>query len=72
MNVLIISGSRNPNGQTAKAIDAFRRGVKSAGGDYEHVFLPTLKIERCRQCNDDGWGLCRDAGKIVAAVKRII
>jgi multimeric flavodoxin WrbA len=29
------------------------------------VFLPTLKIERCRQCDDNGWGLCRKEGRCV-------
>ena len=31
----------------------------------ERVFLPQLKLERCRQCQDDGWGLCRQEGRCV-------
>lgn len=59
MRILIVSGSRNPKGQTARAAAALRDGCESARGDTETVFLPTLRIERCRQCEDDGWGLCR-------------
>ena len=31
----------------------------------ESIFLPKFTIERCRQCGDDGWGLCRDEGRCV-------
>jgi len=65
MTVLMISGSRNPNGQTARAADAILAGAEKGGAAVEHVFLPTLKIERCRQCDDDGWGLCRREGRCV-------
>ncbi|MCE5197973.1 MAG: flavodoxin family protein [Armatimonadota bacterium] len=62
MKVLLISGSRNPSGQTAMAGDAFLRGVAAAGGDVEQVFLPTLNMERCQQCQDNGWGTCISDG----------
>ena len=65
MNVLVISGSRNPEGQTARAAKALLAGVESAGGKSEIVFLPTLSIECCRQCEDNGWGLCRSEGHCV-------
>lgn len=65
MNVLMISGSRNPQGQTARAADAVSTGVTEAGGSVDPVYLPVLKIERCRQCRDNGWGLCRDEGACV-------
>lgn len=65
MNVLIISGSRNPEGQTAQACHAFLDGVKSANGLGELVFLPQMKIERCRQCDERGWGTCRSEGQCV-------
>jgi multimeric flavodoxin WrbA len=29
------------------------------------VFLPELEIESCRQCNPDGWGVCRPEGYCV-------
>ena len=65
MNVLMISGSRNPSGQTACAADAFLAGAAGAGATSERVFLPELKIERCRQCDINGWGLCRAEGRCV-------
>lgn len=65
MKVLIVLGSRNPNGQTARAADAFLQGVTSEGSQGEQVFLPQMKIERCRQCEDNGWGICRTEGRCV-------
>lgn len=65
MNILMISGSRNPKGQTAKAANAMIEGIINAGGTAIRIFLPTLRIERCRQCDDDGWGLCRREGRCI-------
>lgn len=31
----------------------------------ERLFLPELELERCRQCEDSGWGICRTEGKCV-------
>lgn len=63
MTIIMISGSRNPEGQTARAANAILAGVAKTGCDVERVFLPVLNnIERCRQCNDNGWGLCRQEG----------
>jgi len=67
MNVVLVCGSRNPSGQTARAADAVLAGVAKAGGTSERVFLPALKIERCRQCDDNGWGACRKEGHCVIA-----
>ena len=60
MHTLIISGSRNQDGRTAMLISALQKGIIKAGGDSELLFLPHLEIESCRQCNDDGWGICRE------------
>jgi len=65
MKVLMILGSRNVAGQTASAADAVLEGSQKAGAEVERVFLPTLAIERCRQCDDKGWGLCRQEGRCV-------
>lgn len=61
-HLLIISGSRNPEGQTAQAARAFAEGFASAGGSSETIYLPQLDIQRCRQCNNDGWGECTASG----------
>ena len=59
MKLLAVSGSRNHDGQTARLLTAVCKGFAEAGGTTESVFLPDLKIERCRQCDPDGWGPCR-------------
>jgi multimeric flavodoxin WrbA len=63
MNLLVISGTRNPNGQTARATEALVEGIETSGGTTETVYLPPMHIERCRQCDDDGWGICRSDGR---------
>jgi multimeric flavodoxin WrbA len=60
MKALIISGSRNPDGRTAMLINALCEGVKEGGGETEVIYLPKMDISHCRQCNKDGWGVCRD------------
>jgi len=65
MQVLILSGSRNREGQTARAINAIRKGITAAKGKSELLFLTELKLERCRQCDPDGWGLCRKEGRCI-------
>lgn len=62
MKVIVILGSRNPDGQTARAAAALAEGVQAAGGETETVFLPTLHMEHCHQCNPQGWGACRAEG----------
>jgi multimeric flavodoxin WrbA len=63
MRLVTILGSRNPEGQTARAAGALIEGVQSAGWETERVFLPELTIERCRQCDARGWGDCRTEGQ---------
>jgi len=58
-------GSRGREGRTAKAAGAWLEGFKSAGGHADVHWLPEMAIERCRQCNDDGWGSCLSKGKCV-------
>lgn len=65
MQILIISGSRNPQGQTARAAGALASGAQQAGAQVEQVFLPALRVERCRQCDDNGWGTCISDGRCV-------
>lgn len=67
MEVIMICGSRNPEGQTARAMQAMAAGIARAGGHVEKVFLPIRKLEHCRQCDDNGWGLCRREGRCVIA-----
>jgi multimeric flavodoxin WrbA len=65
MKIIVISGSRNPEGQTAKAIDSICEGLLAGGADIETFFLPQKSIERCRQCEDNGWGICISKGECI-------
>lgn len=65
MQIIAILGSRNPDGQTARAANALLKGVLSKGNQGEQLFLPQMNIERCRQCEDSGWGICRTEGRCV-------
>ncbi|MCX7012183.1 MAG: flavodoxin family protein [Candidatus Sumerlaeota bacterium] len=65
MKVLMISGSRNPQGKTATMAEAALRGAAQAGAQCERVWLPEMKMERCRQCDEAGWGDCRAKGSCV-------
>ncbi len=40
-------------------------GLRDKGAETEAVFLPTMSVERCRQCDDAGWGACRTEGRCV-------
>jgi len=63
MKAIAQIGSRNPHGQTARAMNSFLQGMGSAAMGCESVFLPPLQIEHCRQCDQDGWGLCKKEGR---------
>jgi len=65
MKALVIIGSRSPEGQTARAAKSLLEGLRSEKSRVEEVFLPARNIERCRQCNDNGWGVCRTEGRCV-------
>jgi len=65
MNVMAIVGSRNDKGQTARAADALLQGIGAGKGAADRVFLTGMKIERCRQCEDNGWGICRTEGRCI-------
>jgi len=60
--ILIVSGSRDRNGKTAKVCDSFAESLLEYETDVEKLFLPELKIEHCRQCENNGWGKCRREG----------
>jgi multimeric flavodoxin WrbA len=65
MKVLCLLGSRNPEGQTASAAKALLKGVTAQGHESELIILPEMTLERCRQCDNNGWGLCREEGQCV-------
>lgn len=59
MQAVLIYGSRTLTGQTGRAGEALAEGLENQGVDVGRIILPACKIEHCRQCNDDGWGICR-------------
>jgi multimeric flavodoxin WrbA len=65
MKLTVIMGSRNPEGQTATAAKAFLQGVTEAESQSEIFFLPEMNIERCRQCEVNGWGECKSKGACI-------
>jgi multimeric flavodoxin WrbA len=65
MKVMGILGARNPKGQTARAAEALFEALAGRGVEVERKFLPAMKIERCRQCDEQGWGLCRAEGRCI-------
>ncbi len=65
MQVIAIFGSRDPEGQTATAAQALLDGLSEKGARVEKLFLPEMSIERCRQCEADGWGTCNPDGRCV-------
>ncbi len=65
MKIVMLSGSRNPEGQTARAAQAVLEGGRKAGAEDTSFYLPAFQLERCRQCEDNGWGLCRKEGRCV-------
>jgi multimeric flavodoxin WrbA len=65
MKALMVLGSRNPEGRTARSATALLDGLMSEGSQGEAIFLTELAIERCRQCDADGYGLCRAEGRCV-------
>jgi len=65
MKIVMISGSRNRQGKTATMADALLHGASSKGCACDRFFLPEMAIERCRQCDERGWGDCRKQGTCV-------
>jgi len=62
MHALILIGSRDPEGRTAKAVKALMAGITEGGGTAEPVWLTEREIRMCEQCNPDGWGQCLSDG----------
>lgn len=62
MKCAIFLGSRNPDGQTARVAKALADGLEAEGAEAELTFLTECSLERCRQCDESGWGKCRSEG----------
>ncbi|MBD3344362.1 MAG: flavodoxin family protein [Chitinivibrionales bacterium] len=63
MKTVAVVGSRNPQGRTAQAVNAFCQSAAKEASSVDIFMLPSMKIERCRQCDNQGWGTCRFEGR---------
>jgi multimeric flavodoxin WrbA len=65
MEITVLSGARSGEGQTGRAVKALVAGLEAGGAKVFVRLLPGDRLERCRQCRDDGWGECIDKGTCV-------
>jgi len=65
MKVLAVIGSRNQQGKTAALTQALLDGLEEKGAATEKTFLTSLHLEVCRQCEEDGWGICRSESRCI-------
>lgn len=65
MKSLALIGSRNPEGRTAKSAGAVERGLHREGVSTASHIITEMNIERCRMCDENGWGICRSEGRCV-------
>lgn len=65
MKVLIVDASARSDGLTARMSKAAEAGARQVGATVEWVSLQELKLERCRMCEPNGWGDCRQKGSCV-------
>lgn len=65
MKVLAIDCSARNDGLTARMTQAACQGAREAGAEVEYVHVASLKLDRCRMCEGDGWGECRRQGQCI-------
>lgn len=65
MKALALIGSRNPEGRTARSAGAVARGLHREGVSTTSHIITEMNIERCRMCDENGWGICRSEGRCV-------
>ena len=63
MKSLVIISSKNREGLTARAVNNLINSVD--GIEFEIVYLTGLKILSCCQCDEDGWGKCKEGFCII-------
>ena len=65
MKVFGINAGSRDEGLTATLLNAAFEAAREAGAETASVSLKELDIERCRMCDEKGWGLCRAEGRCV-------
>lgn len=69
-NILILSGSPRPNGNSALLCNEFQRGAEAAGNNVKTIFVNTQKIATCKACYycKKSDGLCAIADDMAQAL----
>lgn len=65
MRIVGINASARVDGLTGELLDAVLQGASEGGGTTSTVNLFDKEIDRCRMCDEKGWGLCRAEGHCV-------
>lgn len=66
MKILAIVSSVNKDGKTGALALSLIEGMKTGGADESNVvFLTEMDLQRCRQCDSEGWGDCRYVGRCI-------
>ncbi len=65
MKLLAIDSSGREQGLTARMTAAAADAARRKGAEVEVLYLKDFRLERCRQCDPDGWGQCRREGTCV-------
>lgn len=65
--ILCVESSARADGLTATMAGECLAGARGAGAETELVQLKDLKLERCRMCGPEGWGLCLKEGRCAVA-----
>lgn len=63
MKILAIVSSVNKDGKTADSARSLLEGAQGAEGNL--VFLKDMDLQRCRQCDSEGWGNCLYLGSCI-------
>ncbi|MHB1457713.1 MAG: flavodoxin family protein [Armatimonadota bacterium] len=65
MKILAIVSSVNKDGKTAASARSIIEGAETGGTEGNLVFLTEMNLQRCRQCDSEGWGNCRYVGRCI-------
>ena len=63
--VLCVESSARPDGLTATIARECLAGAAEAGAETEFAQLKDAKLEHCRMCDPEGWGLCREGRCVI-------
>lgn len=65
MKILAIVSSVNKDGKTAASARSLIEGAETGGAEGNLFFLTDMDLQRCRQCDSEGWGNCLHLGSCI-------